>query len=504
MRALVYRGPHDIGVEDRPDPQPGPDEVLLRITATGICGSDLHGYTGENKRRHPGQVMGHETVGRIVAVGLVAPGEGRESGRLATVNPVIGCGECARRARPEPSSLCPRRTVIGVDKEISSAFAELMLAPARNIVVLPDDLPEEYGALIEPLAVGYHAARNGRVGSRDAVLVIGGGPIGQAATLAARRLDAERIVVSEPSAARRALVEKLGFATIDPTAHDLSAQVQAVLGGPATAVLDAVGIGRTVGDGLRSSALGARLVLVGMGAGELTLAAFDVSTFERSIIGSFTYPSNDFRETASGSPRARTGCSTSSTTASGWTVPRTPSPGSPPATSTPARSWCSRPGWRATGTMSTPRIRNVRASVVRGGGADYHDQEAGHWIDDHISTPMAKYPQYRQSRQSFGINVLGTLVVEVEADDGTTGFAVTTGGELGAGSSRSTSRASSRGAVTDIEKIWDQMYLSTLYYGRKGIVLNTISGVDLALWDLLGQVRQSRSTTCSAARSATS
>jgi L-rhamnonate dehydratase len=155
--------------------------------------------------------------------------------------------------------------------------------------------------------------------------------------------------------------------------------------------------------------------------------------------------------------------------------------------------------------MRTPRIRNVRASVVRGGGADYHDQEAGHWIDDHISTPMAKYPQYRSSRQSFGINVLGTLVVEVEADDGTTGFAVTTGGELGAWIiEKHLARFVEGQLVTDVEKIWDQMYLATLYYGRKGIVLNTISGVDLALWDLLGRVRQSPSTTCSAVRSATS
>ena len=190
MRALVYRGPHDIAVEDRPDPEPGPDEVLLRITATGICGSDLHGYTGENGRRHPGQVMGHETVGRIAAVG---PGvTGLEPGRLATVNPVVGCGECAQCAAGT-EQLCPRRKVIGVDREISSAFAELMLAPARNVVLLPDDLPEEYGALIEPLAVGYHAARNGRVGPDDAVLVIGGGPIGQAAALAVRRLGAERV-----------------------------------------------------------------------------------------------------------------------------------------------------------------------------------------------------------------------------------------------------------------------------------------------------------------------
>ncbi len=138
-----------------------------------------------------------------------------------------------------------------------------------------------------------------------------------------------------------------------------------------------------------------------------------------------------------------------------------------------------------------PRVRQIRASVVRGGGADYHDQPAGHWIDDHIATPMAKYPEYRESRRSFGIDVLGTLVVEVEADDGTTGFAVTTGGELGAWIvEKHLARFVEGRPVTDIEKMWDQMYLSTLYYGRKGIVLNTISGVDLALWDLLGRVRQ--------------
>ena len=87
--------------------------------------------------------------------------------------------------------------------------------------------------------------------------------------------------------------------------------------------------------------------------------------------------------------------------------------------------------------------------------------------------------------------MLGTLVVEVEADDGTTGFAVTTGGELGACIvEKHLARFVEGQLVTDVEKIWDQMYLSTLYYGRKGIVLNAISGVDLALWDLLGRVRQ--------------
>ncbi|EKS66761.1 MULTISPECIES: L-rhamnonate dehydratase [Caballeronia] len=141
--------------------------------------------------------------------------------------------------------------------------------------------------------------------------------------------------------------------------------------------------------------------------------------------------------------------------------------------------------------MSMPTIKQVRAFTVRGGGADYHDQGADHWIDDHIATPMARYPEYRASRQSFGLNVLGSLVVEIEASDGTVGFAVTTGGEIGAFIvEKHLARFLEGQRVTDIEKMWDQMYNATLYYGRKGIVLNAISGVDLALWDLLAKVRR--------------
>src|SRR5438105_7721935 len=140
--------------------------------------------------------------------------------------------------------------------------------------------------------------------------------------------------------------------------------------------------------------------------------------------------------------------------------------------------------------MMMPVIRSVRAFTVRGGGADYHDQEPGHWIDGQIATPMSKYPEYRQTRRSFGINVLGSLIVEVEASDGTIGFGVTTGGEPGAFIvEKHLARFLEGRRVTDIESMWDQMFNATLFYGRKGLVVNAISGVDLALWDLLAKVR---------------
>jgi L-rhamnonate dehydratase len=140
--------------------------------------------------------------------------------------------------------------------------------------------------------------------------------------------------------------------------------------------------------------------------------------------------------------------------------------------------------------VKNPRIKQVRAYTTSGGGADYHDQLAPHWIDDHIATPMSKYPQYRQSRRSFGINVLGTLVVEVEASDGTIGFAVTTGGQIGAYIvEKHFARFIEGQPVSEIEVMWDQMYHACIYYGRKGIAINALSGVDLALWDLLGKLR---------------
>ncbi len=296
MQVLVYNGPWDLTVESFDDPRPGPGEVLIRIVATGICGSDIHGFSGETGRRSAGQVMGHETVGRVEALGDgVDPA--LRTGTPVTVNPLIACGDCtACRAGAEQS--CQNRRVIGVNPDIVSAFSGLMLAPERNVLSLPEEMPIEYGALIEPLSVGFHAASRGDCAAGDAVLVIGGGPIGQACILAAQRLGVQRIAVSEPNATRRSLSASLGAHGVDPTAGDLPEQVAAALGGQATVVLDAVGNSRSLQDAIDSTGFGARVVLVGMNAPRVELPAYSISTEERTVIGSFCFTAQNFRDTA--------------------------------------------------------------------------------------------------------------------------------------------------------------------------------------------------------------
>jgi L-rhamnonate dehydratase len=149
--------------------------------------------------------------------------------------------------------------------------------------------------------------------------------------------------------------------------------------------------------------------------------------------------------------------------------------------------------------MSLPKIRSVRAFSMGGaaserglGGGDYHDQGPAHWIDDHIASPMSKYKEYERSRQSFGLNVLGTLVVEVEAENDVSGFAISTGGDIGCFVvEKHLSRFIEGKCVSDINLIHDQMINATLFYsGSGGVVMNAVSCVDLALWDLFGRVLQ--------------
>lgn len=291
MRALVFNGPWDLTLEERPEPEPQDDEALLQILATGICGSDLHGYTGETGRRSPGQIMGHETVAEVLEdrTGQHRPGS------IVTLNPVIGCNRCDACSAGSRQR-CQSRRVIGVDPDLSSAFAERMVAPADRLVPLPEGTPSRLGALVEPLAVGYHAVRRAQASSSDAVFIIGAGPIGQAVALAARREGCSDIVVSELDSHRRRRIADMGFETIE--ANDDAGTIVSALGRSPSIVIDAVGTSTTIELGLNSAAPGASVVLVGLASPRVELAAYAVTTAERDILGSFGYSDADFRSTA--------------------------------------------------------------------------------------------------------------------------------------------------------------------------------------------------------------
>lgn len=296
MRALQLESFGRIVVVDLPEPEADAGEVVIETIATGICGSDIHGYTGDNGRRIPGQVMGHETVGRIVTLGdRVDPAE-FPPGALVTVNPVF-LDDAARAHFTGREQHAPDRSLLGVDPTIVSAFAERFAVPSRNVVVLPEGMPEELGALIEPLAVGLNAVRRVAVSEGERVLVIGGGPIGQACVLAAFHEGASEVVVSEPNAGRLELCERLGAVVIDPQAAPIAEQI-ATLGGAVPVTVDAVGITASLADALSATSFGGRISLVGMGSTELTLAAYRISTEERSLVGSFTYSHETFVDCA--------------------------------------------------------------------------------------------------------------------------------------------------------------------------------------------------------------
>lgn len=287
MRQLVFHGIRRLSVEEASPARVGPGEVRVSVHAVGICGSDVHGYAGVNLRRQPGMVMGHEAVGTIAEVGHDITG--LEPGTPVTINPVVGCGECALCANGE-ENLCERRRIYGCVPGLAGAFADSLVVRASNIVPFLGDAPLEWGALAEPLSVGAHAVRIGGVAEHDGVLVVGGGPIGLGAALAARRRGA-RVTLSEPNSHRREVATELGFETLDPSSSDVPRSSFSV-------ALECVGLPATLEAALVAVPPKGLVVFVGLAEETVPLPATPLMVGERRISGSSTYTSDDFRDVA--------------------------------------------------------------------------------------------------------------------------------------------------------------------------------------------------------------
>jgi (R,R)-butanediol dehydrogenase / meso-butanediol dehydrogenase / diacetyl reductase len=214
VKAAVVDDHHHLEIVEVSDPTPGPGELVLRVRACGICGSDLKLV----ETMPAGLVMGHEFCGVVAATG---PGVGTDwrEGRLVAAFPLVSCGQCRWCAVGEPTH-CETVDRVGVGGS-SGAFAEYVRVDASQAVALHDDLGE-HGALVEPLAVGLHTVAFAELEPGDRVLVIGAGPVGLAVTTWARRLGAGEIVVSDPSAGRREAAPAFGAsAVVDPEHEEL-------------------------------------------------------------------------------------------------------------------------------------------------------------------------------------------------------------------------------------------------------------------------------------------
>jgi threonine dehydrogenase-like Zn-dependent dehydrogenase len=287
MRQLVFLGPHSLSVESGTERRLEPDEIRVATHSVGICGSDVHGFTGANRRRVPGMVMGHEAVGTVLERGDAVTELGL--GAHVAINPAVTCGTC-EFCLSRQDHRCSQRRLYGCVAELPGAFADSFVVAARNAVPFEGPAPLEWGALVEPFAVGHHGATLLDGDLRHGVVVLGGGPIGLGAALGARRLGIERVAVSEPVAHRRAVAEALGLETFDPAA-----------GGPPEpfdGAIECVAIGATLEASLRLTRPGAEVAFVGMGEPHIPLPVESLVVGERSIKGSFNYSREDFAATA--------------------------------------------------------------------------------------------------------------------------------------------------------------------------------------------------------------
>ena len=182
MRALTWAGGHDVVVAEVPEPEPGPDQVLIAVGYTGLCGTDLHICAGEHPRAKPGVVIGHEIAGTVAATA-----HGFEAGTAVVVDPLVSCGRCAtcRSGRPHT---CENLRLIGIDSP--GGAAPLVAVDADRLIPVPGSPDLRHLAFAEPLAVAVRAVRRSGLQLGQTVAVVGGGPIGVAVALCARNAGA--------------------------------------------------------------------------------------------------------------------------------------------------------------------------------------------------------------------------------------------------------------------------------------------------------------------------
>ncbi len=288
MQALLLTKYGKLDVVSMDRPAIGPNDVLLRVAACGICGSDVHGYDGTSGRRIPPIVMGHEAAGTIVEVGANA--EPSLVGKRVTFDSTVYCGRCEACRRGQVN-LCPERRVLGVscgDYRQHGAFAEFVAVPQHILYSLPAELPFEHAAMIEPASIALHAVARLNVAKGESAVVIGSGMIGLLTIQALRIAGCSQVIAVDLDDSRLALASKLGASeTMNPKKTDVVSAVIESTGGAGTDIaVEAVGNAPALTTAIACVRRGGRVGLIGNLAAEVPFPLQSVVTRELTLIAS--------------------------------------------------------------------------------------------------------------------------------------------------------------------------------------------------------------------------
>jgi L-iditol 2-dehydrogenase len=290
MKAAVWYGGKDIRIKDVPLPKIKDDEVLVKVKAVSICGSDVHAYLGVSKRRIPPLVMGHECSGEIVKIGKAV--KNLKEGERVVVEPILSCGTC-RLCRSGRGNICENLKLVGL--HVSGAFSEYVSIPAKKCHKLPNSVSFEEASLVEPLAVAVHAVRLASLEKDEDIGIIGSGAIGLMTLQVAKNRGARKIVVLDTLDYRLAFAKKLG-ATMTINVKKENPLKKISKDGGVDMVFEAVGHQETVRQGLAMVKKGGKVIIIGMLEATMQLPMLDITVKEIDLQGSYGYTSDDFQQ----------------------------------------------------------------------------------------------------------------------------------------------------------------------------------------------------------------
>jgi L-iditol 2-dehydrogenase len=303
MRALMLVAERRLEVVDLPIPDlERRDDVLVKVRAVGVCGSDLHGYLGHTGRRIPPLVMGHEAAGEVVAVGPEVR-HLTDGSRVAT-NTVAACGRC-RPCTEGIRSLCEERRILGMSAQ--GAYAEYVVWPEDSLVELPANLPFEVGALAEPLAITLHAIGLASLRPGDSVFITGAGAIGLLLLALVRLCGAGRVIVSDLYDDRLEIARRLGAdivvnaASTDP----VSIVLAETAGAGVDVAFEAVGAGETARQTISAVRNGGSVIWVGINADMVEVSMQTIVTRSLRVLGAYGMTADELERSLDLLARAR-------------------------------------------------------------------------------------------------------------------------------------------------------------------------------------------------------